>query len=157
SGGKDAATDVLRQLGVVIHEQMQEVRKKGDEDDVKKVVSGFSTILEGLTKAQTQPSPEFSMLLAQNLASLGQHDKAVAVLEKIPPVEGDDKTYRTSRLLLVRELRQAKQFDKASPMLDEIIGTKEKPGWGQRNVDALMERVFLLEDAGKYFQAANLA
>jgi tetratricopeptide (TPR) repeat protein len=157
SGGKDAATDVLRQLGVVIREQMQEVRKKGDEDDVKKVVSGFSTILEGLTKAQTQPSPEFSMLLAQNLSSLGQHDKAVAVLEKIPPAEGEDKAYRTSRLLLVRELRQAKQFDKASPMLDEIIGTKEKPGWGQRNVDALMERVFLLEDAGKYFQAANLA
>jgi hypothetical protein len=155
--GKDAATDVLRQLGVVIREQMQEVRKKKDEENVKKAVAGFTSILENLNKAQARPSPEFTLLLAQNFASLEQHDRAVAVLEKTPPAEGDDKAYRASRLLLARELRHARQFDRARQLLDEIIGTREKPGWGQRNVDALMERVFLLEDAEQYYQAATLA
>jgi hypothetical protein len=51
-----------------------------------------------------------------------------------------------TRITLARELREAKQFDDAKKELDAIL----KSDWGQRNIEVQKERIFLLQDQGKY-------
>src|SRR5262249_18829350 len=53
-------------------------------------------------------------------------------------------------VLLVRELRLDRQFDQAKAELDRILGTSERPGWGQAFFEVKKERLFLLEDQGKF-------
>ncbi len=121
-------------------------------------------MLAKLTEKQGEQTPEFVLLMAQNYSSLEEHGKAVEQLEKLPaPKPGaqnpDDKEklLRAARIVLVRELRMNKEVEKANKVLDEIMGAKDKRDWASKNVDALLEKVFLLEETKDYNQAAMLA
>jgi tetratricopeptide (TPR) repeat protein len=100
-------------------------------------------------------------LLARAYAEMDQHGKAAGLLDKVPePKAGagpnEEKYHHAVRLMLARELRLGKELDKAEKVLDEITGSKEKPGWGARDLEALKERGQLLEAQGKYAAAFNL-
>jgi tetratricopeptide (TPR) repeat protein len=166
--GGDAAggTGILKQLVGLIHQQVGELRKKGDKDTLKKAVEGFTAILDDLIKQQKTPTPEFMLLLGQCYGGMDQHGKAAALLEKVPEPRAaagaarpDPKAvslYRGVQILLVRELRLTGDKDKvaqASKLLDEVLGTKEKPGWGAGDLSALKERGLLLEASGQYAEA----
>jgi hypothetical protein len=164
-GGARGADAVLGQLIVLIRQQVEELRKKGNQADLKSATENFSRLLDGLVKRQKSPSPRFIMLLAECYSSMDQHKKAADQLEAIPEPKADApmderQMYNGSRLLLVRQLRQAggaANLEKAQKLLDEALGTKEKPGWGRRSIDVLKERVFLLEASGDYVNAASQA
>jgi hypothetical protein len=120
-------------------------------------VDNFSIILDDLVKQTKNPSPKFQLLLARCYSNLDQHKKAAERLEAMaePAQPGPElNLYRGMRLMLVRELRLQKDIEKARSLLNDILGTREKPGWGARNIDALKERAFLEEDDGKFAQAA---
>jgi hypothetical protein len=158
-GGAEAGTTtILSQLAVLISQQIEELRKKGNQDNLKKAVDSYSAVLDDIVKQTKIRTPKFVLLLARCYSAMDQHKKAVELLEAVsePKQPGPDQNmYHGIRLMLARELRLQKETEKArSILLDEIIGPKEKPGWGRRNIDALKERVFLEEDEGKYAQAA---
>jgi tetratricopeptide (TPR) repeat protein len=158
-GGEAGAVTTLRQLQAIVYKQMEEIDKKKDEAALTKMKAGFTTILDDLTKQEVKPSAEFTFALAQNYSLMGEHKKAAELLEKAPAPAKDNpqalKQHQAIRLLFVRQLRLSEQLDKAKPILfDEIIGTKEQPGWGIRNIDALKERVYVMEADGNFAGAA---
>jgi hypothetical protein len=161
-GGAEAGvTGILKQLVGLIRGQLDELRKKGDQAGFQKAVAGYSAVLDGLIKQQQKPTPEFVFLLARAYAEMDQHGKAAGLLDGVAaPKEGapqaEVKYHHAVRLMLARELRLNKELDKAEKVLDEIAGTKEKPGWGARDLEALKERGQLLEAQAKYVPAFNL-
>ncbi len=93
-------------------------------------------------------------------ASLDRPAKAIELLKKIDEPKGtggaapdqkQEQNYRASRILLVRELRQANNLTEAEKLLKSIQTTP----WGKTNLDVVKESYHLLEDQGKYAQAAN--
>ncbi len=152
---------ILTQLALLIGQQVEELRKKNNEANLKKAIEGFSALLGDIEKQTKTPSLRFILQLARCRSNMEQHKEAAELLAKAPePPAGspDVNLYHAIRLTLVRELRLSKETKKAQEILmDEIIGTKEKKGWGQRDVGAQKERVFLLEEDGKYADAALLA
>jgi hypothetical protein len=158
------ALTLLRPLSALIKNQVEELTKKDDQENLRKAKDGFAELLAKLSARQAQPTPEFVLLLAQNYCSLEEYDKAIEHLEKLPaPTAGaqdpDDKEklHRAARILLIRALRLNRETEKANKLLDVIMGPKDKRDWGAKNVDALLEKVYLLEEAKDYDQAATLA
>ena len=103
--------------------------------------------------------------LGQSLIIVGQFDKAVDALKKVPapanlamlakpneiadPVE--KKTvleYRRASLELVRAYRQSNKFADADAKLAEAMGEPAKPGWAANSVDFRKEKAFLFEAKG---------
>jgi hypothetical protein len=143
------AAKILQTLVYLIKQQVDELDKKGDTENKAKAVAGFSKILDKVAekpdKLETQPR----LLLAQCYANMGGHRKAADLLEKVAtPAE------KGAHLLYARELRLAQDLEKARQTVNQILGTATAPGWGARNVDALLEDVALTEDEGKYDKAA---
>jgi hypothetical protein len=160
-GLDDDTTGILVQLVAQLKDQVQDLRHKGDafRDRLDRTVSSFAAFLDELAK-QPAPAPEILTFLVDAYFSLDRPAQAAALLERLPEpkatagaAEPDPKqvqAYRTSRILYVRALRQAGQFDKAREVLEGILGTPERPGWGQRYLDARKERVLLLQDTETY-------
>jgi hypothetical protein len=156
-------------LADVMREQMEEVRKKNDKEGLKKLQDGFAAILDDLAKQETNPTPEFSYLLARNFSHLGLHDKATAILDKVTepkPKPGDKEVekaamdlYHATRVLYIRGLRLNNDLDKAEAALKEIMKPLDgkTPNWGATNLDALLEQVQLFEDKKEFGAAATLA
>jgi hypothetical protein len=140
---------ILQTLVVVIKQQIDELDKKGDQENREKAVTGFTRILDKVAeqpdKLETQPR----LLLAQCYANMGRHRKAADLLEKAATA-----TEKGAQLLYARELRLAKDLEKARQVVNGILGTAATPGWGARNVAALLEDVSLIEDEGNYDKAA---
>ena len=65
--------------------------------------------------------------------------------------------YRGIQLQQARELRYLKKYEDATKLMDEIIGTKEMPGWGGKDIDTLLEKVKLMETQEKYSLSASMA
>jgi hypothetical protein len=149
-GGEDAAkgaASALQALAAMIRQQVDELQRKGDKENQEKAVQGFTEMLKEFAPEKL-PAPS-KVLLAQCYSNLGEHKRAAELLEQV-----DDKG---PRLLYARELRLGKDPGKAREVLKEILGTRDKPGWGARNVDVLLEEVALLEEEGKYGAAAAKA
>ena len=113
---------------------------------------------------QKTPTPKLAYLLAKCFAGMDEHKKAADLLNKVAaqPVAGeagpDVQFHHAIQLLLIQELRQLKELDKAQALLDEILKGKDgKPGWGAKNLDAQKQRIMLLEDKEDYGNAAKLA
>jgi hypothetical protein len=93
---------------------------------------------------------------------MGQPDRAVEVLAKVPappaedlakkPAELDEKArsavllYRQARLETVRALRTAGRFGDADKSLAEVMGTKDRPGWAADDAAFRREVAYVLED-----------
>ncbi len=152
SGG---AAKVLQTLVFVIKQQVDELDRKGDQENKEKAVAGFTKILDKVAENPEQLELRPRLLLAQCYANMGGHRKAAELLEKVA-AGGKSSTPEEKgvQLLYARELRQAKDLGKARQVLDGILGTPKSPGWGARVTDALLEDVALTEDEGYYARAA---
>jgi hypothetical protein len=157
--GADNITAILSQLVALITQQIEELRKKGDKDSLKKAQAGFTAILNDVVGGQKKLTPKLAFLLARCYAGMDEHKKAVDLLQNsAAEASGADVTlHHLIQLLLVQEYRHLKESDKAQALLDEIIKGKDgKPGWGGRNLDAQKLRVLLMEDREDYAAAARL-
>jgi tetratricopeptide (TPR) repeat protein len=140
---------ILQMLVFVIKQQVEELDRRGDKENKDKAVAGFTKILDRVTEKPDKLDPPQRLLLARCYANMDQHRRAADLLEKVAtPAE------KGAQLLYARELRLAKEPEKARPVVNEILGTPSAPGWGTRNVEALLEDVALTEDEGKYDKAA---
>jgi hypothetical protein len=163
-GGDNGTTAILSQLVKLIGQQIEELRKKGDKETLQRATAGFSSILNEIVKGQKTHTPLFDYLLAKCYAGMDEHQKAADLLKTYAaknvagaaPVEV--KEHQAIQLLLIHELHQLKEIEKASELLKEIMAPRNgKPGWGTRSIDAQKLRVVLLEDEEKYGPAALLA
>jgi hypothetical protein len=162
-GGEAGSSAILGQLAGLISHQVEELRKKGDKEALKKAVAGFSGILDELVKTQKKPTPRFAYQLARCYAGMDEHKKAADLLKaaaaqaaSAPAGSPEAQQHHAIEILLIQELILAKETAKAKTALEEIIGTRQKPGWGARNVDAQKLRVRLLMEEGNYGSAAVL-
>jgi hypothetical protein len=160
-GGDQATMAILAQLVQLITQQIEELQKRGDKEKLDKAKAGFSAILNKVAGGQKTPTPQLAFLLAKCYAGMDEHKKAVDLLEKFAAeggkTEGQDvKLHHAIQLLLVQEYRRLSDTEKAQTLLDEIIGTRAKPGWGTRDLEAQKTRIMLLEDKEDYRQAALL-
>ncbi len=152
----EALTTVLRQLLALINKQLEEAQHKGDKARREQLIKGYSALLNDLTKG-AKLTPLFILSLAHCYSSMDMHPKAIDLLSKFPKPKPDDaeaeKLWKSCQLNLIRELRLNKEIKKARPLLDEVMGTKEKPGWGVRQIDARLEMIHLLIEEEKYSEA----
>lgn len=161
--GGEGSTNVLRLLAFLIRGQVDDLRKKGDKDALGKAITGYSTILDKRIKKQKNLTPDFIRVLADCYSSMEKHAQAAAELKKAlgtPPAAGapEEKPYRLNQLALVRELRLSKDpesLKEARTNMDEALGTREKPGWGARDILALKEQGQLLFAEEKYADSFN--
>ena len=65
--------------------------------------------------------------------------------------------YQTVRLQLVRERRMNGEAAEARKVLDEILGDAKKPGWGRKEIPALIENIEVVAAGEDYKSAAELA
>jgi tetratricopeptide (TPR) repeat protein len=170
---KDLITNILKQTVAVLKKQVDELRKKKDTDKLKKTVNGFSAFLDRVSKDQKTLTPDFRMLLAQSYMSIGKYKEAEAQVEQFlkKVKEPDPKAtpqqaapYRLARTLQVRTLRlkgtvdnDKKALEKAGKLMDDIMGSDAKPGWGRRDLNALIEQIHVFFDLGFYGAAVNRA
>jgi hypothetical protein len=155
----DNTTAILAQLVNLITQQVAELRKKGDKDNLQKAQAGFTAILKEIAGGRKKPTPQLAFFLARCYAAMGEHKQAVDLLQRFAAESsGTDVQYHHAiQLLLVQEYLQIKEPDKARALLEEILKGKDgKPGWGARNLDAQKMRVLLLEDRADYVNAARL-
>jgi tetratricopeptide (TPR) repeat protein len=149
-GDEGGGKAILMQLAVTIKEQVREVRKKKNDELLKKTVENFGTLLDAVAKGEKAPAPEFLRLMAEAYAALGKHDKAVELARQVTEPKGDDAkddkkvgNWRFCRILVVKELRLDGKVDEAKAELAKI---KETP-WGKEHPEAVKEG-FHLDAAG---------
>lgn len=168
---KDLIPNILKQTVAILKKQVEELRKKKDKDRLDKTVSGFSAFLDRVGKDPKSLTPDFMLLLAQSYAGIGKYDKALELLDKflkqvkVPDAKATPQQaapYRLARTLQIHTLRlkgkennDKKSLDQASKLMDEIMGTEAKPGWGKRDLSALVEQLYVFRDLGFYGAAVN--
>jgi hypothetical protein len=141
--------NVLKLLAFLIRRQVDEVRKSGDNDALKKAIAGYTKLLDKQIAKQKGVSADFQEVLAGCYSSMGQHGKAAVELGKIPlpksPAAGsnEERMLRRVTLMRVRELRLSgtpKNLDKALAEIEKIMSS-----WGKRVLDAHREYGMVLE------------
>jgi hypothetical protein len=140
---------VLQTLVFVIRQQIDELDKKADKENKDKAVAGFSKILDRFADKPDKLDMPSRLLLARCYSNMDRHDRAAELLEKVASANE-----KGAQLLYVRELRLNLELEKARRVLSDILGTANAPGWGARNVDALLEDVALMEEEHQYDKAA---
>jgi tetratricopeptide (TPR) repeat protein len=99
---------------IEIRRQIDEVRKKGDKDELAKAIKGYTAILDKqIAKRKGEVKPDFIRVLADCYSSMGEHGKAATELGKIPdprarPNSDEDRMYKGVQIQYIRELRQSK-------------------------------------------------
>jgi hypothetical protein len=156
--GEANTTNILKLLAFLIRGQVEEVRKKGDKEELDKAIKNYSAILEKRIKKQKNLTPEFIRVLADCYSSMDEHEKAAAELAKVPEPKGkgnpdEERNYRAVQVTLARELRLSKtkeNLQKARTVVDGLLGTKQKPNWGSKDIYVLKEHGKILEAEEKY-------
>jgi hypothetical protein len=167
-GDEAGAAAVLSQLAAFIRLQMDDLRKKGDDDAVEKA---RKTLVE-IVDAQLKPlqgdklTPKLRYLAATLESSLDKHKEAIELLRQLPDPKPEadaakqapeEALYRFGRILLIRELRTNKELDEAEKAIKALEGSKDKPTWGTNDVDLKIERIELLAAQGHFGAAATQA
>src|SRR5262249_11024982 len=104
--------------------------------------------------------PKLVAKLAECYSTLENHKKAAELYGSIPEPkkdapDADRDLYQGIRLRYVKELRLDKQGDAYRKELGDILGTKDKPGWGAKNLNAVMESYYLEMEDGKWNEAVH--
>jgi hypothetical protein len=87
-------TGILKQLVVLIRQQVEELRKKGNEEELKKAVAGFTAVLDDIKgQPKLKLTGEVVLYLAHCYAGMDQHFKASDTLEKAPPLRLPGEEY----------------------------------------------------------------
>jgi hypothetical protein len=119
--------------------------------------ANFSGFLDTLAKQDlSKIKPETLRFLSQSYSAMKKHDKAAALLVKIPePPAGSKpeeiKAYRFMRLMLAREYRLAKKFPEAEAIHKEL----DKAKFGETSLEFREELNLILEDKEVWGGAAN--
>src|SRR5262249_1113196 len=122
---------------------------------------------------------DFTLVLAQGYLAMRKYAKTIKLLEKVPAPDpkGDAKKHEESlrrvlRVLLIRALRlegkenkSEKSLKEAEKLLDAIMDPlhpagpkgKAEPNWGRRDLNALLEEIYLYIDLKYYGAAVNRA
>jgi hypothetical protein len=155
---KGGASSILLGLVRQMEAQVQALRKDGParQLQLERTISRFSAFLDEISKQPAKAmTPEFRRFLAIAYASLNRHDKAAELLSAAsrptPATPENENVYRSTRILLARELRLDKRFGRASAVLDELAATEA----GKRSLEVRYERIHILEDQGQYVRAAR--
>lgn len=167
---EDAGGDVpplLRQLVPLIRLQFEDLQKKGNQAALEKARTGFSGILDELTRKQAKVNPEFQITLAQAYSGMLLHLKAAELLRKIEAPDNylakeragdrDVQVYKAAQVMIVKALRQEKLYDEANKAMTAIMGENNKTGWGLKSIDALKEKINLCIDTEEYNTAFSIA
>jgi len=150
---------------------VEDLRKAKDRDKLNKTIAGLSSFLDAVAKDDKGGQTDFSLLLAQGYLTITKYTKAIALLEKLPAPnpKGDARDReeglrRLARVLWIRALRlegkengDEKSLKKAEELMTEAMGTSQAPGWGRRDVNALIEEIYLFTDLGYHGAAVNRA
>lgn len=106
--------------------------------------------LKGVSEPKPPPdptNPNDKQAVELHRKQVEAYEKEVAAFKRqMDSYRRDIQVHRASRILLVRALRQAKDYPRA---LKEADTTLKQP-WAQTNMDLQKERIFILEDQGLY-------
>jgi hypothetical protein len=156
------SADALVRLVAQVRPQIDELRREGKAGEADQLAQSVTGVLEKQAADPKLPARTVARL-GQALRTVGAHDKAVAVLNRVePPKDKGDLArstaeltdpaareavvaYHLARLELARSHRQAKQFDKAGEVLKDALGDDKAPGWA-RSLEYRKEAVLLSED-----------
>ncbi len=178
----ETATNILKQTIVNFHKQVEELRKTKDKQKLNKTIDGFDSFLDLVSKDDTffkDRKTDFTLLMAQGYLGIGRYAKAAKLLEKVPAPnpkgnakDREESLRRVLRVLLIRAHRlegkentDTARLKKAEALLDEIMlppkdapaGAKAEPNWGKRDMNALLEEIYLYIDLKYYGAAVNRA
>jgi hypothetical protein len=159
-GGVDATTGALNRLVGVVRPQLEELRKAKKDADADKLAASIGTLLQKQSEKPKLPARVLASL-GRNLRDLGQYDKAIEVLKKVPAPAAEKLKEQSSKLEeadrdaviahtvatieMARALRLQKKFDEADKILKAAMGTDKEKGWAKA-LDFRKEAVLLLED-----------
>jgi tetratricopeptide (TPR) repeat protein len=160
---------VLELLGREMAAQMAQLRKEGKKADADALGAGLAVLLKKIT-AVPKLSPQMMLFIGQTLQTVGEYDKAIETLKKIPVPEfagweqkkpeeipqevrgrvtGQIRDFSVAQLTIARALREGGKLDEAEKMLLAIIGTAEKQGWGYGRLYFRRELALVYEGKGK--------
>lgn len=158
-GSLEASVSAMGKLIDTVEPQIHDLRKKGKAKEADDLAKGVGTLLDRVAN-EPNVSPAVLVFLGRGLREIGNTDKAVELLNKVPaPAEGLDKPlgeldeakrlpvvrYRNARLELARSYRAAKKYADAEKVLADALGTKDKKGWGANDLNFRKEHAHLLE------------
>jgi hypothetical protein len=139
-----------------LSDQMNALRRQGDSsrEALTKTSSSVAHFLDSLAaQPNNSAQPESLLFLAESYAAIDQLDRAGELAARIGPPAADkaedaraQQIYRSARVLILRSLRQAKEWRKAEDLLESLLAQP----WGPSSIDLKKERLFLLQDQGKY-------
>ncbi len=159
---------VLEQLGRELAGQMALLKREGKTKDAADLGAGLAELLKKITAVKNL-TPRLLLFLGQTLQSVGENDKAVETLKKVPVpefagwdkkkpeeipaelrgrVQGQIRDYALAQVSVARALRESKKFADAEVLLTGIIGTTEKPGWGYGRLYFRKELAYVYEERG---------
>ena len=148
--------DYLGATMQALAEQIGSLRKQGEQskETLEKTMANVALFLDALADQQKNNArPESLLFLAESYASIEQFARAGEFASRIESPAGEksddaraQQVYRSARVLILRSLRHAKNWQKADTMLDTIMATP----WGPNSLDVKKERLFLLQDQGKF-------
>ncbi len=162
--GGDGEVKTLFLLSGLINEQMRELRKKNQPEQIAKAQGAFTKLLDGMLdtikKGGKELTLEQSYGLAKAFANLGNHKRAAELLAAIarPKDEKDERAmgqYYQVRVEYARQLRQDSQLDAAEKEITALVGTEKQPGPAAKNIDARKEVIYLAQDREKYGTAGT--
>ncbi|MCI0703091.1 MAG: hypothetical protein L0241_18595 [Planctomycetia bacterium] len=159
---------VLEGMGREMAVQLTVFEKEGKQAEVAAMKTGLAVLLKKIITAKNLP-PSSVLFVGQTLQVVGENDKAIEMLKKVPPpafAEWDTKDpekfpaevrgqllaqtrdYATAQLYIARALRESKKLAEAEDMLTKIIGTSGKPNWGWGRLYFRKELALVYEKKG---------
>ena len=164
-GSLEATVSALSQLLGMIRPQLDELRKQGEEGQPQydKLVAGISKLLDEIA-ARPNLGPREFVFLGKSLKDIGSYERAVPILEKVPPPakpellneknpntipdEADRLSvvfYRGAQLELAQAYREAGMVAESERLLADAMGTDENPGWAKTSPDFRKEALYTME------------
>lgn len=148
--------DLLGATMQALSDQIAALRRQGEpgKDMLEKTSGSVARFLDSLADQQkSNARPESLLFLAESYATVDQFARAGEFAARIKPPEADksddtraQQVYRSARVLMLRSLRKAKDWKQAEALLDTLLAEP----WGPNSLDLKKERLFLLQDQGKY-------
>jgi hypothetical protein len=163
-GSIEANIATLEQITAEMASQIVTLKREGKPAEAKALSDGFSKLLDKLSAEQGLPV-SVQRFLGQSLILVGQFDRAIETLKKVPPPANHADLfkpneiadaaakrtvleYRRAALELLRAYRQANKYAEADAIIADAMGTPEKPGWAANSLDFRVERANLFEARG---------
>lgn len=149
-GSIENSLPLLEPVGRELAVQLAVLRKEGKKAEADALSAGLAVLLNKITTVKKLPEPTV-LFVGQMLVEVGQFDKAVEMLRKIPApefagwqenkpelipqevrgrVQAQIRDYAAAQYGIARALREAKRYKEAEELLRGVVGRPEKPGWG---------------------------